>query len=123
MDKYKLMMFLLIIISFIGCNSLPKNVAREEYNSVRDHVSMNIAGLTYSELLSRLSRQKPPQYYPDGGLFDLPYYKEEPGSNFSEYNNYLMEISNKMNQLVDGYGRTDQVESFYSWAIRKYDDY
>jgi hypothetical protein len=121
MNKYKFsLFFLLITIFFIGCNSLPNNVTQEEYNSVRDYVSMKIAGMTYSELYFRINQQNPPQYYPDGGVFNLPYYKEEPGDNFSEYNKYMMEISNKMNRLTSRYKRTGQMENFYSWAIGNY---
>jgi hypothetical protein len=104
----------------IGCSSLPKNATQEEYNSVRDYVSMKIAGMTYSELYFRINQQSPPQYYSDGGVFNLPYYKEEPGNNFSEYNKYMMEISNKMNRLTSRYKRTGQMENFYSWAIGNY---
>jgi hypothetical protein len=68
-----------------------------------DYVSMEIAGMTYSELYFRINQQRPPQYYPDGGFLNLPYYKEEHGSNFSEYDKYMMEIGNKMNQLTNGY--------------------
>ena len=104
MNKYNFVFFyLLIVISFFGCNSLPKNVTQKEYDSVRDYVSVNIAGMTYSELYFRINQQKPPQYHSDGGLLNLPYYKDEPGSNFSEYNKYMMEISNKMAKLTNGY--------------------
>jgi hypothetical protein len=112
----------LIVISFIGCNSLPENVTQREYDSVRDYISVNISGMIYSALLLRMNQQSPPRYYPDGGLFDLPYYKDEPGSNFSEYNEYMMEISNKINELTNEYRRTDQAEDFYSWAIKNYND-
>ena len=116
--------FLIIIVAlFFGCNSLPKNVAQEEYNSVRDYVSRRISGMSYLELSERLARQTPPQYYPDGGFLNLPYYKEQPGGyNYSEYNEYMIQISNKMDRLTNGYNRTDQVEGFYTWAVKNYDD-
>ena len=48
--------------------------------------------------------------------------KENPGRDLSEYNKYIVEISSKMNQLVSGYKKSDQMEDFYSWCIRKYED-
>jgi hypothetical protein len=106
----------------MGCNSLPKNTNRKEYNSVRDYVSINISGMTYIELQGRLNNQKPPEYFPDGGLFDLPYYRDNPGSDFSKYNGYMMEISNKLNNLINRYEHTDMVEDFYLWSVRNYDE-
>jgi len=118
----KKIMLIIFIALFFGCSSLPKKITREEYNSVRDYVSGRISGMSYLELSERLSRQTPPQYHPDGGFLDFPYSEEQPGGHdFSEYNKYMMEISNKMNQLTSGYKQTDHIESFYTWAIRNYD--
>ena len=110
--------YAIFLILFISCNSLPKNVSQEEYNYVRDYVSLDISGLPYFELCERFKNQSPPQYYyPNEGL---PYYTETPGSDFSKYNEYIIKISNEMGQLMSGYKRTDQAENFCLWAIRTY---
>jgi hypothetical protein len=38
----------------------------------------------------------------------------------NSHNNYMMEISNKMNQLTGEYEKTDQIENFYTWVIGNY---
>ena len=48
MKKYtKNIGYIVFIILFIGCNSLPKNITQKEYNSVRDFVSIKVSGLSY----------------------------------------------------------------------------
>ncbi|MDR2596807.1 MAG: hypothetical protein LBC76_05730 [Treponema sp.] len=119
MKKYNIIGFIFLIVfslSFIGCNSLPKNVSRKEYDAVRDYVSIKIAGMPYWKLYEKFRSQEPPQYYFDS--YGLPYRRETQGSDYVKYNEYMMEISNKMNQLTRDYNITDRAEDFYSWAIR-----
>ena len=111
--------FVIFAVSFIGCNSLPENVSREEYNAVRDYVSMKIAGMPYLQLYEKLNSQEPPQYNYD--RYGLPYRRQTPGSDYVKYNDYMMEISNKMNQLTRRYNQTDRAEDFYPWSVRNYD--
>jgi hypothetical protein len=72
----------------------------EEYNAVRGYVSMNIAGMTYAELIQKLNKQPPPKVYRNDGLFAAPYYRDEPGSDYSKYNDYMMTVSSKVNIVV-----------------------
>ena len=106
--------FVIFIISFIGCNSLPKNVSREEYNAVRDYVSIEIAGIPYLQLYDKLKSQEP--YYDKA---DWPYKRATPVSDYTKYNEYMIEISYKMNRLTSRYDLSDRAEDFYSWAVRQ----
>jgi hypothetical protein len=110
---------IIFAVLFISCNTLPKSISQEEYNSVRDYISIDIAGMPYLELCEILRNQSSPQYYSDESL---PYYRVPHGSDFSKYSEYVMKISNVMNQLMSGYKLTDQTDNFYSWAIRNYRD-
>jgi hypothetical protein len=121
MKKYNIIgffLFIVFILLFIGCSSLPKNVSREEYNSVRDYVSIKIAGMPYWKLYDKLRSQEPPQYY--FNRVGFPYRRQTQGSDYVKYNDYMMEISNEMNRLTRGYDITDRAEDFYSWAIRNW---
>jgi hypothetical protein len=119
-NKYKIIgfiFFVFFIISFIGCNSLPRNVSRKEYDAVRDYVSIKVSGLPYWKLYEELKKQEPPRFYYDGDVW--PHYTEAPGSDYVKYNEYMLEISVKMNRLTSRYNKTDRAEDFYSWAVKQ----
>jgi hypothetical protein len=123
MIKNKIICFIFISFTVLpaGCSSLPQNVTREEYNKVRDYVSIMISGMPYLEIYDQLKKQEQPKYYYD--RFGLPYSVDAPGSDFDKYNEYMMEISNKINQLSKGYNLSDKAEDFYPWAVRNYHGY
>ncbi|MDR2941510.1 MAG: hypothetical protein LBV17_02850 [Treponema sp.] len=93
------LVLLSLMTLFIGCNSVPKNVTKEGYNKVRDYVSIEVSGMPYLKLY---------------GLLVVV------GNDYEKYNDYMIEISNKMNQLVYYYNQTDLVEEFYSWVVNNY---
>ena len=116
-----LLFFVIFTVLFIGCNSLPKNVSRQEYNAVRDYVSIKVAGMTYLKLYENLKNQEPQYYYDSEGKMQ---HRETPlGSDYKKNNGDIMKIGYTMNQLTRGYKLTEQEEGFYSWSVRNYERY
>jgi len=110
-------MALLFLFCFLsaGCSSLPKNIPPDEYNSVRDYISISISGMPYIDLYEGLRRQAPSSY--GGNKFENQY----GGYTLYEYNDFMRIINNTMNLLTREYEKTGQEERFYTWAVTKYD--